>query len=66
MDALISQLKDGTVTLRKRDQRKSRNNPALQEMFEILELSRRQNRNSIMLVNSDLTIGASSLQKETF
>lgn len=51
MDALIAQLRDGTVTLR-RNRRKTVNNVALQEMFETLELSRKQNRNSRIAVES--------------
>lgn len=62
MDALIAQLRDGSVTLRK-NRRKSRNNPALQEMFEIMEVSRQQNRNSKMLVDSGITISVSSTKR---
>lgn len=50
MDALINELRDGTVTLR-RNRRKSPN-AALQEMFETLELSRKQNRNSRIVIES--------------
>lgn len=53
MDALIAELRDGTVTLR-RNQHKTPTNPALKEMFETLELSRKQNRNSRMLAESHL------------
>lgn len=51
MDALIAELRDGSVTLR-RNRRKTYNNPALQEMFEVLELSQRQNRNSRIVMDS--------------
>lgn len=65
MDALIAQLRDGSVTLRK-NRRKSKNNPALQEMFDILEISRQQNRNSKMLVNSDITLTSHMNHQESF
>lgn len=45
MDALIAELRDGAVTLR-RNRRKTATNAALKEMFETLELTRKQNRNS--------------------
>lgn len=54
MDALIAELKmvkDGTVTLR-RNRRKTPTNAALQEMFETLELSRKQNRESLIVIES--------------
>lgn len=51
MDALIAELRDGSVTLR-RNRRKTYNNPALQEMFECLEISQRQNRNSRIVLDS--------------
>lgn len=51
MDALIAELRDGTVTLR-RNRRKTPTNAALQEMFETLELSRKQNRNSRIVMES--------------
>lgn len=53
MDALIAQLRDGTVTLRK-SQRKTATSAALKEMFETLELSRKQNRNSRIVVDVHL------------
>lgn len=53
MDALIAQLRDGTVTLR-RNRRKTPTSAALKEMFETLELSRKQNRNSRMLAESHM------------
>lgn len=53
MDALIAQLRDGTVTLRK-SRRRTETNAALQEMFETLELSRKQNRNSRIVVDGHL------------
>lgn len=54
MDSLIAELrgyKDGTVTLR-RNRRKTPTNAALQEMFETLELSRKQNRESQIVIES--------------
>lgn len=63
MDALIAQLRDGSVTLRK-NRRKSRNNPALQEMFEIMEISRQQNRSSKMLVDSDITVASPGTEEQ--
>lgn len=64
MDAIISQIKDGTVTLRKR-RRKTQTNAALQEMFQILEISRHQNRNSNILVSSQLNVVLSSPKAST-
>lgn len=63
MDALIAQLRDGSVILRK-NRRKSRNNPALQEMFEIMEISRQQNRSSKMLVDSDITVASPESEEQ--
>lgn len=54
MDALIAELRDGAVTLR-RNRRKTPTNAALQEMFETLELSRKQNRNSRIVIESHRT-----------
>lgn len=51
MDALIAELRHGAVTLR-RNRRKTPTNAALQEMFETLELSRKQNRNSRIVIES--------------
>lgn len=64
MDAIISQLKDGSVTLRRR-RRKTQTNAALQEMFQILEISRKQNRNSNILVSSQLNVVLSSPKAST-
>lgn len=64
MDAIISQIKDGTVTLRKR-RRKTQTNAALQEMFQMLEISRKQNRNSNILVSSQLNVVLSSPKAAT-
>lgn len=64
MDAIISQLKDGSVTLRRR-RRKTQTSAALQEMFQILEISRTQNRNSNILVNSHLNVTLSSPKAST-
>lgn len=55
MDALIAQLRDGTVTLRK-NRRQTHKTAALQEMFEILEISRKQNRNSKIVMDSQANI----------
>lgn len=47
MDALISELKHGQVTLRRRNRRPQENtNPALKELFAVLEQSHQQNRSS--------------------
>lgn len=51
MDALIAELRDGSVTLR-RNRRQTAMNAALQEMFETLELSRKQNRSSRIVAES--------------
>lgn len=51
MDSLIAELRDGSVTLR-RNRRKTVKTEALQEMFEILDLSRNQNRSSRIVVES--------------
>lgn len=51
MDALIAELRDGTVTLR-RNRHKTSTNAALQEMFETLEISRKQNRESQLVIES--------------
>lgn len=60
MDALIAELRDGTVTLRK-NRHQNKNNPALNEMFEMLEVSRKQNRNSNILVDSQFSIAATTV-----
>lgn len=51
MDALIQELNSGAVTLR-RNRRKTPSNAALAEMFETLELSRKQNRCSRIVIES--------------
>lgn len=56
MDALIAQLRDGSVTLRRNKHRRTKTNAALQEMFAVLEQSRNQNRSSMQLVESDLRL----------
>lgn len=53
MDALIAELRDGTVTLR-RNRRVPGSSAALQEMFRTLELSKKQNRNSRILMESHM------------
>ncbi|KAL5284541.1 KIAA1598 family protein [Megaselia abdita] len=50
LDALVRELKSGTVTLR-RARRKTRTNEALQEMFSAIELSRECNRNSQIILD---------------
>ena len=59
MDALVNELRHGTVKLRK-NRRKTQTNPALQEMFAVLELTRNQNRSSKMLVDSSLAVSMDS------
>lgn len=46
MDALISELKNGRVTLRRRQVTQETKNAALKELFEVLEHSQQQNRSS--------------------
>lgn len=46
MDALISELKNGRVTLRRRQAPRDTKNAALQELFAVLEHSQQQNRQS--------------------
>lgn len=62
MDALISELKHGQVTLRRRkrpDQQAA--NPALKELFAVLEASQKQNRTSkTFLINHKLNIPPTS------
>lgn len=53
VDALVRELKSGRVTLR-RQRRKTRTSEALQEMFETLDISQRQNRNSKICINMNL------------
>ncbi|XP_013097374.2 shootin-1 isoform X4 [Stomoxys calcitrans] len=50
LDALVREFKSGRVTLR-RNRRKTHTNEALQEMFQVLEISKKQNRNSQMCVD---------------
>ncbi|KAI9579123.1 hypothetical protein GQX74_014740 [Glossina fuscipes] len=50
LDALVNELKSGSVTLR-RCRRKTGTNEALQEMFQILEISQQQNRQSTICIN---------------
>lgn len=50
LDALVRELKSGRVTLR-RNRRKTQTNDALQEMFQVLEISQKQNRNSKICVD---------------
>ncbi|XP_037808697.1 shootin-1 isoform X1 [Lucilia sericata] len=50
VDALVRELKSGRVTLR-RNRRKTQTNDALQEMFQVLEISQKQNRNSKICVD---------------
>lgn len=56
MDALIAQLRDGSVTLRRNKYRRTNTNAALQEMFAVLEQSRNQNRSSKQLVDTDFRL----------
>uniref|UniRef100_A0A1L8DCB7 Putative wasp-related protein n=1 Tax=Nyssomyia neivai TaxID=330878 RepID=A0A1L8DCB7_9DIPT len=53
MDALISELNNGTVTLRRRRPPDTRN-PALKELFETLEEVQKQNRSSKTLIGFNL------------
>lgn len=53
IDEIVSQIKNGTVTLRKRRPPKQleNKNPLLTEMFQLLEKSRKQNRNSKIIID---------------
>ncbi|KAM7361343.1 uncharacterized protein ACRADG_011377 isoform 1-T2 [Cochliomyia hominivorax] len=54
LDALVRELKSGRVTLR-RNRRKTQTNDALQEMFQVLEISQKQNRNSKICVDMNFS-----------
>ncbi|GAB0096558.1 hypothetical protein DMENIID0001_120820 [Sergentomyia squamirostris] len=53
MDALVNELKNGAVTLRRRRPTDSGRNPALRELFDTLEMAQKQNRSSRTLMGSD-------------
>ena len=50
LDALVREFKSGRVTLR-RNRRKTHTNDALQEMFQVLEISQKRNRDSKICVD---------------
>ncbi|XP_017023525.1 shootin-1 isoform X1 [Drosophila kikkawai] len=51
LDALMREFKSGGVTLRRRNRRKTGTSEALKEMFQVLEISQKQNRNSKICVD---------------
>ncbi|KAH8383107.1 hypothetical protein KR009_006897 [Drosophila setifemur] len=51
LDALVREFKSGGVTLRRRNRRKTGTSEALKEMFQVLEISQKQNRNSKICVD---------------
>lgn len=51
MDALIAQLKDGRVTLKKSRERPNKFTNALKEMFDVLEMSNNERRRSSNILN---------------
>lgn len=59
IDQIVSEMKSGRVTLRKRrpvdNQRHDKNNPLLEEMFQLLEKSRIQNRNSKIIIDNEIS-----------
>lgn len=63
MDALITELQNGTVTLRKRRRPEDFKNPSLKELFETLEQSQKQNRSSkTLLIGYNFVTRATSEQ----
>lgn len=67
MDALISELKNGQVTLRRRQRPQDHHtNPALRELFEVLAQSQQQNRTSkTFLVNNKLAVFNAASQQSS-
>jgi len=47
----MREFKSGGVTLRRRNRRKTGTSEALKEMFQVLEISQKQNRNSKICVD---------------
>ncbi|XP_001358643.3 shootin-1 isoform X1 [Drosophila pseudoobscura] len=56
LDALVREFKSGGVTLRRRNRRRTGTSEALKEMFQVLEISQKQNRNSKICVDLNLNI----------
>ena len=62
LDSVIDDIKNGRVTLRRRqrpppkpqEQNKSNFNPVLKEMFDIIARTKRQNRQSKVIVDCEL------------
>lgn len=54
LDAIVREFKSGRVTLR-RNRRRTGTSEALQEMFQVLEISQKQNRNSKICVDLNTT-----------
>lgn len=59
---MISEIKSGKVTLRRTKHNTTKSNPILQDMFKVLEQTRRQNRNSKIILDTQLSpiFGAAS------
>ncbi|EDV94994.1 GH10883 [Drosophila grimshawi] len=51
LDAIVREFKSGRVTLRRNHRRKTGTSEALKEMFQVLEISQKQNRNSKICVD---------------
>lgn len=65
MDALISELKNGRVTLRRRQAPRETTNEALKELFAVLESSQQQNRSSrTFLINHKYNLAAMDTENE--
>ncbi|XP_034488056.1 shootin-1 isoform X1 [Drosophila innubila] len=54
LDAIVREFKSGRVTLR-RNRRRTNTSEALKEMFQVLEISQKQNRNSKICVDLNTT-----------
>ncbi|KAM8703022.1 hypothetical protein ACLKA7_005378 [Drosophila subpalustris] len=54
LDAIVREFKSGRVTLR-RNRRRTNTSEALKEMFQVLEISQKQNRNSKICVDLNAT-----------
>ncbi|KAH8414216.1 hypothetical protein KR215_000595 [Drosophila sulfurigaster] len=55
LDAIVREFKSGRVTLR-RNRRRTNTSEALKEMFQVLEISQKQNRNSKICVDLNTTL----------
>lgn len=67
MDALISELKNGRVTLRRRQAPRDTTNAALKELFDVLSHSQEQNRSSkSFLINHKYNLTGDGEATEVF